>query len=150
MIGRGGDPFAAAMVDTDAACNILVPHWGFEHELYPRPQMIQLAHGLLDQWDGLVGHHPHVPCPVSALDHGGRPRLVAWSLGQASSHLKWPIYRHGLVVVARWGPRPDGRWGAGDVEWSFVKVALPDESTVRLEAQRSCTWFPDPTAVGAP
>lgn len=142
MIGRGADPHAAALVDPDAACNILVPHWSFEHELYPRPAIIDMAHHLLDEWDGLVGHHPHVPCPVSVVDHGGRPRLVAWSLGQASSFLKWPIYRHGLVVVAGWGPRPDGRWGAGDVEWSFVKVEQPDDTTVRLEARPSCRWFP--------
>jgi hypothetical protein len=56
--------------------------------------------------------------------------------------LKWPIYRHGLVVVAGWGPRTDGRWGSGDVTWSFVEVAQPDDSTVRLETREDCKWFP--------
>lgn len=142
MIGRGADPFATALVDEEAKCNVLVPHWGYEHELYPRPVVIEMAHGLLDHWDGLVAHHPHVPQPVSSVDHDGRPRLVAWSLGQASSKIKWPIYRHGLLLVAGWGPRPDGRWGAGDIDWTFVKIEQPDDATVRLAARERCRWFP--------
>ncbi len=113
MIGRGPDPYAAAMVDRDAACNILVPHWSFEHELYPRPQTIELARRLLDKWDGLVGHHPHVPCPVNVLDHGGRPRLVAWSLGGAHgcrgagpvrAHLEQQLQHHVAVPPGRRRP----------------------------------------------
>lgn len=143
MIGRGDDPFGVSLVDRDAACNLLVPHWSYEHELYPRPEVIEMAHGLLDEWDGLVGHHPHVPNPISSVDHGGRPRLVAWSLGQASTDIEWPIYRHGLVLVAGVGPRPDGRWGVGGIERRFVKIGLPDDSTVQLESRDECRWFPE-------
>ena len=143
FVGRGGDPSATGLIDPEAACNVLVPHWGIEHELYPRPATVDLAHRLLDHWDLLVGHHPHVPCPVSTVDHDGRPRLVAWSLGQASSDLRWPIYRRGIALVASLGPRPDGRWSVGSLSWQFVSVSFPDDDTVLVDVDATNPWFPE-------
>lgn len=141
MMGRGPDPAATALVDPDAAGQLLVAHWGNEIELAPRPGTVALARHLLDHWDAVVGHHPHVPNPISSLDHGGRPRLVAWSLGQAVSDLRWPIYRHGLVLRAELGPRPDGSWGVGAVDWRFLAVSNePDE--VRISLRSANRWFP--------
>lgn len=141
-LGTGPDPLATSLLDPEAEANLLVPHWGVEHELYPRLDMIEAAHELLERWDVIIGHHPHVPCPVSSLEHGGRPRLVAWSLGQASSFLRHPIYRRGIVVVAELGPRPDGAWGVGPVSWRFVELHA-DDTEVRLETCPTSPWFPD-------
>lgn len=141
-VGTGTDPLASTLLDPEAEANLLVPHWGVEHELYPRLDMIESAHELLDRWDVIIGHHPHVPCPVSSVEHGGRPRLVAWSLGQASSFLRHPIYRQGIVVLAELGPRPDGAWGAGSVSWRFVALRADDDE-VHLETRPTNVWFPD-------
>ena len=140
-LGTGPDPLAASLLDAEAEANLLFAHWGVEHELYPRADMVASAHRLLDRWDVIVGHHPHVPCPVSVVDHGARPRLVAWSLGQASSFLRPPIYRRGLAVSAELGPRPDGTWGAGEVSWRFVGLRA-DDHEVHLETRPDCAWFP--------
>jgi hypothetical protein len=40
-------------------------HWGYEHELFPRPQQIKVAHQLAEMGiDCIIGHHPHVVQPV--------------------------------------------------------------------------------------
>lgn len=143
FIGRGTDPVAAGLVDHGAACNVLVPHWGVEHELYPRPATVDLAGRMLDHWDLVVGHHPHVPCPVSTVERGGRPRLVAWSLGQAASMLRYPIYRRGVALVAGLGPRPDGAWSVGPVSWRFVSVRFPDDETAVVDVRARCPWLPE-------
>lgn len=142
LLGTGPDPLARGLVDPNAEANLLIAHWGVEHELYPRPETRATAHELLDHWDAIVGHHPHVPNPVSSVDHGSRPRLVAWSLGQASSFLHQPIYRRGLVVTADFGPRPDGAWSAGTVSWRFISMHADDDE-VRVDLRPSNPWFPD-------
>lgn len=148
MLGRAPDPPVSALVDPDAAAQVLVAHWGNEIELTPRPGTVALAHRLLDHWDAVVGHHPHVPNPISSIDHRGGPRLVAWSLGQAASDLRWPIYRHGLVLRAEFGPRPDGTWGVGTVDWRFLAVSNePDQ--VRISLRSTNQWFPGVTCPSA-
>ena len=141
LVGTGPDPLAHALLDPDADGNLLVAHWGVEHELHPRPEGIAAAHRLLDRWDAIVGHHPHVPNPVSSVAHGGTPRLVAWSLGQATSFLRYPIYRRGLVLAAELGPRPDGSWSAGAVSWRFISMRA-DDHQVAVDLRPSNPWFP--------
>jgi hypothetical protein len=141
FLGTGPDPLARGLIDPDAEGNLLIAHWGVEVELYPRPDTIATAHQLLDHWDAVIGHHPHVPNPISSVDHGDRARLVAWSLGQASSFLHYPIYRRGLVVTAEVGPRPDGAWSAGAVSWQFISMRA-DDHEVHVDLRPTNPWFP--------
>ena len=40
-------------------------HWGIEHELYPTPEQVELAHALAELGvDAIFGHHPHVLQPM--------------------------------------------------------------------------------------
>lgn len=40
-------------------------HWGLEHELYPVPEQVELAHHLAELGaDAILGHHPHVVQPM--------------------------------------------------------------------------------------
>lgn len=134
----------ARLVDPDAAFQLLVPHWGFEHETHPRASVVARAAELVQRWDAVVGHHPHVPCPVTTLPGpGGRPRLVAYSLGQAASDLRYPIYRYGQVVRLELGPRPDGRWAVGRASWRFLALTQPDDRTVRASLRDTNQWFPE-------
>lgn len=141
LLGTGPDPLARGLIDPAADGNLLIAHWGVEVELYPRPETIATAHHLLDHWDAVIGHHPHVPNPVSSVEHGDRSRLVAWSLGQASSFLHYPIYRRGLVVTAEVGPRPDGAWSAGTVSWQFISMRA-DDHEVHVDVRPTNPWFP--------
>lgn len=40
-------------------------HWGLEHEFYPTPEQVKLAHHLAELGiDAIIGHHPHVIQPL--------------------------------------------------------------------------------------
>ncbi|OFZ14550.1 MAG: hypothetical protein A2X86_18065 [Bdellovibrionales bacterium GWA2_49_15] len=40
-------------------------HWGMEHEFYPRPEQIEVAHHLIEMGiDAIIGHHSHVIQPI--------------------------------------------------------------------------------------
>lgn len=40
-------------------------HWGLEHEFYPTPEQVNLAHHLAELGvDAIIGHHPHVIQPL--------------------------------------------------------------------------------------
>lgn len=60
-------------------------HWGYEHELYPRPEQIKTAHHLAEMGiDCIIGHHPHVVQPVEyyrTVRDGNRVVPVYYSLG---------------------------------------------------------------------
>jgi hypothetical protein len=60
-------------------------HWGLEHELYPVPEQIELAHHLAELgFDAIIGHHPHVLQPMELYRTKRDPhRLVPiyYSLG---------------------------------------------------------------------
>jgi poly-gamma-glutamate synthesis protein (capsule biosynthesis protein) len=60
-------------------------HWGFEHEFYPRPEQIDLAHHLAELGvDTIIGHHPHVVQPMECYRTRRDPERVVpiyYSLG---------------------------------------------------------------------
>jgi poly-gamma-glutamate synthesis protein (capsule biosynthesis protein) len=60
-------------------------HWGLEHEFYPVPEQIELAHHLAELGvDAIIGHHPHVVQPMELYRTRRDPhRLVPiyYSLG---------------------------------------------------------------------
>jgi poly-gamma-glutamate capsule biosynthesis protein CapA/YwtB (metallophosphatase superfamily) len=60
-------------------------HWGLEHEMYPTPEQVEVAHHIAELGvDAIVGHHPHVLQPSELYRTERDPdRLVpiCYSLG---------------------------------------------------------------------
>ncbi len=66
-------------------CVVVSAHWGKEYLNYPAPQIIQLAHDLVDCGaDIVIGHHPHVIQGIEHYRHG----TICYSLG----NLLFPDY----------------------------------------------------------
>lgn len=89
-------------------------HWGLEHELFPIPEQVELAHHLAELGvDLVVGHHPHVLQPFEvyrARRDGGRLVPIYYSLGNLVNPFSAPyLRRSGIarVTLAR-GALPDG------------------------------------------
>ena len=90
-------------------------HWGMEHEYYPRPEQLRVAHRLAESGcDLIIGHHPHVVQPYELY----RPtrdvdRLVPifYSLGNLVNPFSDPRFRLGRIARVRIakGTRGDGR-----------------------------------------
>jgi len=102
------------------AFNILFPHFGYELELYPRPEIVEKAKLLVQKFDAVIGHHPHCPQPVTAEEANGAKRLLAYSLGDFSGVLKSKKYQYGLALKAELGRNEKGRWLLGKVQWRLT------------------------------
>ena len=96
-------PAIKDVVPPMAKFNILYPHWGNELESFPRPTQVDRAKELIRTWDMIVGHHPHVPQPVTAYPVGQHQRLVAYSLGDFATNYSDPKLLYVLVVRAEIG-----------------------------------------------
>jgi len=112
------------------AFNILFPHFGYEFELHPRPKMIDLAKGLLKDFDAVIGHHPHCPQPITTEAGGPRGRqLLAYSLGGFTIITNKLRCRYGMVVKVHVGRNNQGAWRLGQVEWRYSQcVPLPNKN----------------------
>jgi poly-gamma-glutamate capsule biosynthesis protein CapA/YwtB (metallophosphatase superfamily) len=64
-------------------------HWGMEHEYFPRPSQVQLAHLLAEMGvDAIFGHHPHVIQPSEYYRTSRDPERVVpicYSLGNLTT-----------------------------------------------------------------
>ena len=99
------------------AFNILLPHFGYELELYPRPEIVILAKGLIQKFDAIVASHPHTPQPVASETTDGFNKLIAYSLGTffgASSSWK---YQYGIILKAEVGNDESAGMLFGKIEW---------------------------------
>lgn len=69
-------------------------HWGLEHEFYPTPEQIDLAHHLAEMGiDAIVGHHPHVIQPMELYLTARDPLRVVpiyYSLGNLVNSFSAP------------------------------------------------------------
>ncbi|MQX53429.1 CapA family protein [Alcanivorax sediminis] len=119
--------------------NLLYPHWGYEMECYPRPDWIQRAKSLIESFDAIVGHHSHLPGPVTTYeDSQGRNKLVAYSLGDATTGLKLGRYQHGMVLDLDIC-RTTHQVTAG--RWQFVRTHIRGHEA-RVELHARCPLFP--------
>jgi hypothetical protein len=111
------------------AFNILFPHFGYEFELYPRPEMIALAKALLKDFDAVVGHHPHCPQPIAAEPGPHGRQLLAYSLGGFTIITNKLRCRYGIVAKVSVGRNDQGAWRLGKVEWRYTQcVPLPNKN----------------------
>jgi hypothetical protein len=126
---------------TPSTCNLLFPHWGYEIELYPRTQTIEQALSFLTKFDAIIGHHPHVPQPISQMPKASRKQLVAYSLGDFCSGLRYKNYLYGEVITVELGLNSSGEWSAGSIQWSFSKCSPQAESEHRVTLVEHVPFF---------
>lgn len=118
-------------VQARALC-IAYPHWGYELELYPRSDMVQTGRRLLDGYDAVLGHHPHVPQPLTAIRHGQATKLLAFSLGDFMTALPFKKFQYGAACKMTVGPGRDGRWRIGAVLWRFTRIRRVNRNTLKI------------------
>jgi hypothetical protein len=120
------------------AFNLLFPHWAYEMECYPRQTSVAQMQQWLRQFDGVIGHHAHVPQPITSYQtQDQRQQLAAYSLGDLCFGLGFknrPILKHypyGIVArlqIGRLRSNP-ALWSVGRCDWSFTES---DSSADRL------------------
>lgn len=103
-----------------SAFNILYPHFGYEHELYPRPEIAAMSKQFIKKFDAVIGHHPHCPQAVTSESVQGNNRLLAYSLGNFSGAFKTRKYQSGIALKMSVGQNDEGRWLAAHAEWRFT------------------------------
>lgn len=121
--------------------NILYPHWGYELELFPRPEIIQQGKELSSTFNAVISHHSHIPQPIAkfTIDKPAGPenQLIAFGLGDFCIHDKLTHYNYGQILKLTIGPQDKGDWKIGDVEWRFVrcqpKTDLVWETEITIE-----------------
>ncbi|NQT93623.1 MAG: CapA family protein [Lentisphaerae bacterium] len=108
-------------------------HWGFEHEHYPEPKIMQTAREIVAAGaDVIMGHHPHVQqpmevCLVNGYESGidaagipegcritdgtGQPRkaLVLYSLGNFTTAAWTAVCRIGMMLSLVIAKKDDGK-----------------------------------------
>ncbi|NHJ85477.1 MAG: hypothetical protein FK734_08445 [Asgard group archaeon] len=119
--------------NSDAKFNILYPHWGYELQFYPWPSQVEQAKEYLKKWDLIIGHHAHVPQPVSTYQTDNGLKAVAYSLGNFSYGLRWKVHhRDGMILKATIGPNKDGIWQTGQLDWQFTRLFFERNKNVRI------------------
>ncbi len=127
--------------------NILYPHWGYEMELYPRPETIERGRQFSLLFDAIVGHHSHIPQPVTeiSLSKSGAnvKQLVAYSLGDFCIHEKLKHYHFGQVIIMSIGPDSKGKLKTGSLEWRFTRCRRVSDDLWETDITSD---YPYPTA----
>jgi hypothetical protein len=122
----------------EAKFNLLLPHWGYEMQLYPHPEQIKSAKKLLQQWNMLAGNHSHCVQPVAKYKTDiNENRAVIYSMGNFCYHHRWPHHRFGKIVKAEIGPNPQGNWQTGALQWAYTRhdVRSNNDMVVRIATQ---------------
>jgi len=105
------------------AFNFLYPHFGYELELYPRPEIVALGRELLEKFDAVIGGHSHCPQPVTVEEVEGIKRVLAYSMGDLCTSERMKKYQYGIVLKLELGRNAAGKLLAGKVEWCFTRCA---------------------------
>jgi len=99
--------------DKGAECILVSAHWGWEFEMYPHRNIVEMGHRLARMGaDVVLGSHPHVSQPMERFrTEDGREHLILYSLGDFVSY--HPLSRNSkLTYIVRFdlvkGTMPDG------------------------------------------
>ncbi len=89
-------------------------HWGVEFHYYPFKQLVERAHGIMDEGaDVIIGHHPHILNPAEWYrTKDGRNALCCYSLANITGAGLLRSYHHLSEVVSidlEKGEDQDGR-----------------------------------------
>jgi hypothetical protein len=127
--------------------NILFPHWGYELEKYPRPELVNMAKKFCLRFDAVLGHHPHTVQPVTTERVGNRKRLIAYSLGDFCTKIPNRAYRYGIIVRLSVGPGLSGGYRIGHIHWRFLECCRRRKRTLVVRVVDQVPYFqrrPDP------
>jgi hypothetical protein len=104
--------------------NVLYPHWYYEYELYPRLKVKKKAETLLERWDLIFGHHPHVVQPITKAKRGEVNKLLAYSAGNFTAGLEIDAHKYGIIMKCEIGPlkSDSSKLAVGRVEWKFTYI----------------------------
>jgi poly-gamma-glutamate synthesis protein (capsule biosynthesis protein) len=121
-------------------------HWGMEHEFYPTPEQVELAHELAEMGvDAIIGHHPHVVQPVEYYTTRRDPSRVVpifYSLGNLVNYFTAPYLRRSAVarIALAQGHGPDGSQRTYVKEARQVEVVQEiDEGQGRVYLRQAST-----------
>ena len=119
----------------DPKCiNILYPHWGYELEVFPRPETVKMAKNLIHKFDAIIGHHSHYPQAVTKVKSDELDDftygLVAYSLGDFCVWEEYDHYLYGIILKLDIGPTAQGRIQIGQVEWQFTTCQARNETNL--------------------
>ncbi len=104
--------------------NVLFPHWGYEMEYAPRPEILDLGMNFLQTADAIIGHHSHLPQPMFWCEAGGREKLFAPSLGDFCCRYRYAaddFYKFGVVLKLTLGRLDTGGLDVLSMQWRFVE-----------------------------
>jgi hypothetical protein len=121
--------------------NILFPHWGYELEKYPRPEIVSLAKNLCLKYDAILGHHPHTVQPVTIERSDGRNILVAYSLGDFCSNIPLKSYQFGIIIKVEIGPTLPGEYAVGNINWRFIECRRKTGDALIIRIADSIPYF---------
>lgn len=98
--------------------NILSSHWGYEIELFPRLETIEIGNKLINVFDMIIGTHSHTPQPVtiSPIEH----KLIAYSLGDFCIEQRIKHFQYGIILKTDIGFDKENIWQVGAVNWQFT------------------------------
>ncbi len=112
--------------DNPTAFSIAYPHWGYELEMFPRPEIVRAGGDLLQTYGAVLGHHSHVPQPLTAIRNvDTSQQLLAFSLGNFCTGMRIKKFQYGVACRLDIGPGEDRIWRIGAVRWHYTRV-LPD------------------------
>lgn len=121
--------------------NILFPHWGYELEKYPRPEIVNLAKNLCLRFDAIFGHHPHTVQPITAERIGDKTCPIAYSLGDFCSNISGSSYRYGITAKLEMGASLSGDYAAGRIEWRFTECCRREGNVVEVRIADRVPYF---------
>ena len=116
-------------------------HWGMEHEYYPRPAQLAVAHHLAELGvDVIIGHHPHVVQPMESYRTRRDPARVVpiyYSLGNLITPFSHPAFRLSAVALIR---AAKGTCGDGAIR---TYVTQADNSPVfqEIDTEARTIWL---------
>lgn len=131
-------PDASSEFRRTGAVNILYPHWGYELEAWPRPEIVRLATRYAQDYDAIVGHHAHNPQQMTLLN--GKP--VAFGLGDFCFYYDLPTYKHGMVCRMDIIPCVENKFSyISGIEWKPIS-ANHDVDDIKIDVSgRILPWL---------
>ncbi len=74
------------MTENGVDFKVISIHWGHEHDMYPHPTQLQIAHQLVSHGaDIILGSHPHVPQPAEICFINGYEKQLPTNMVSANS-----------------------------------------------------------------
>jgi hypothetical protein len=122
-----------------AAFCMAYPHWGYELEMFPRPAIVQAGEDLLSRYDAVLGHHSHVPQPLSVVRRGDAAKLLAFSLGDFCTGLRLKKFQYGIVCKVEIGPGENGIWRIGALRWRYTRVSPGPAGSMQVRLASALT-----------